>query len=200
MMIGMDDVAREVAQRLYQEGRDHDAELADRLLRLRNVEPDTAALLGVLIRATAARRVLEIGTSNGYSTLWLADAVRATGGSVVTVETEAERSAAAAANLDAAGLRDLVELRVEDAAATLAGAADAVWDFVFLDAERPAYVDYWPHLQRVLRPGGTLVVDNVISHAEQVADFRALVDTSAGVTSTVVPTGAGALVVVIGVG
>lgn len=192
----MDDGTAAVAERLYQEGRAHDAPLADRLARLRNVEPDTAALLGVLIRATSARRVLEIGTSNGYSTIWLADAVRATGGSVVSVETLPERSAAAAQNLAAAGLRDLVELRVGDATATLAGSADAAWDFVFLDAERPAYSAYWPHLLRAMRPGGTLVVDNVLSHAEQVADFRALVDATAGVASAVAPTGAGALIVV----
>jgi predicted O-methyltransferase YrrM len=184
--------------RLSRSGREHDAAKEDRLERLRNVEPDTAELLGVLVRATQARRVLEIGTSNGYSTVWLADAVRATGGSLLTVEVEAERTEQARANLGEAGLAELVELRTEDAAETLRGSEGDGWDLVFLDAERPAYPDYWPELLRVLRPGGLLVVDNVISHADQVADLRALVDAEPRATSSVVPTGAGALLAVLG--
>jgi predicted O-methyltransferase YrrM len=184
--------------RLYRSGREHDATKEDRLERLRNVEPDTAELLGVLVRATAARRVLEIGTSNGYSTVWLADAVRATGGSVLSVDVEVPRTEQAQANLREAGLGELVELRTEDAAETLRGSAGDAWDLVFLDAERPAYAGYWPELLRVLRPGGLLVVDNVISHADQVAEFRALVDGEPRATSAVVPSGAGALLAVLG--
>ncbi len=69
-----------VLDELHRYGAEHDAGKADRLARLRNVEPDTARVLAVLVRATGARRVLEIGTSNGYSTLWLADAARSIGG------------------------------------------------------------------------------------------------------------------------
>ena len=98
-------------------------------------------------------------------------------------------------NLQRAGLGALVELRVEDAAQTLAHAADEAWDMVFLDAERPFYVGYWPDLVRVLRPGGLLAVDNVTSHAEQVRDFRALVSGDERVSEAVVPTGAGLLLV-----
>lgn len=77
----------------------------------------------------------------------------------------------------------------------LAGTPDRSADLVFLDAERPAYVGYWPDLLRALRPGGLLVVDNVLSHADQVADFRALVSSTECCRETVVPTGAGLLVV-----
>lgn len=181
---------------LYAAGRDHDAAKADRLERLRNVEPETAALLSVLIRATGARRILEIGTSNGYSTVWLAEAARAVGGAVLSVEVEAERSEAARENLSRAGLEALVELRVQDAADTLAGAGDDAYDLIFLDAERPAYAGYWPELVRVLRTGGLLVVDNVISHADQVAEFRAVVAADERVSEADAPTGAGALLVV----
>jgi predicted O-methyltransferase YrrM len=181
---------------LHEYGESHDATKPDRLDRLRNLEPDTAALLALLVRATAARRVLELGTSNGYSTLWLADAVHTTRGSLVSVEIDEDRSAQAARNLERGGVRDLVELRVQDASDALAESGDGEWDLIFLDAEHPAYPDYWPDLLRVLRPGGLLVVDNVISHADQVADFRALVTTSAQVTQALSPTGAGALLVV----
>jgi predicted O-methyltransferase YrrM len=73
---------------------------------------------------------------------------------------------------------------------------DRGWDMIFLDAERPAYAGYWPELVRVLRPGGLLAVDNVLSHAEQVADFRALVRSDERVSEATVPTGAGLLLVV----
>jgi predicted O-methyltransferase YrrM len=192
----MDDTLRAVLDELHRYGTAHDAGLADRLERLRNVEPDTAQVLSVLVQALAPRRLLELGTSNGYSTLWLADAVRSVGGRLVTVDVDAARSALAAHNLDRAGLRELVELRVEDAAVTLRDTPDGAFDTIFLDAERPAYAGYWPDLVRGLRPGGLLAVDNVLSHADQVADFRALVLADARVSEAVVPTGAGLLLIV----
>jgi predicted O-methyltransferase YrrM len=143
-----------------------------------------------------ARRLLELGTSNGYSTLWLADAVRSVGGRLVSVDVDAERSALAAQNLDRAGLRELVDLRVQDAAVSLREAGDGSLDMIFLDAERPAYAGYWPDLVRALRPGGLLAVDNVLSHADEVSDFRALVGSDERVSEAFAPTGAGLLLVV----
>ncbi len=186
---------RAIAAALYAAGREHDASQADRLARWRNVEPETAELLGVLVRAMGARRVLEIGTSNGYSAIWLGDAVQATGGSVLSLDVDAQRTALAAEHLAGAGVADAVELRTEDAAAALARFGVASWDLVFLDAERPAYAGYWPDLVRVLARPGLLAVDNVISHAAEVAEFRALVEADERVTSSVVPIGAGLLLV-----
>jgi predicted O-methyltransferase YrrM len=140
--------------------------------------------------------VLELGTSNGFSTLWLADAVRSVGGQMLSVDIDAARSAQAGENLERAGLRELVELRVEDAAQALGSSSDSGWDMIFLDAERPAYAGYWPDLVRTLRPGGLLAVDNVLSHADEVREFRALVDDDARVLQAVVPTGAGLLLAV----
>jgi predicted O-methyltransferase YrrM len=185
----MDPALTELLARLYAEGREHDAAQADRLARRRNLEPDTARLLALLVRATGALSVLELGTSNGYATVWLADAVRDTGGRVVSAEIDPERSAAAAANLARAGLDAHVELRVQDASETLAATPDASVDLLFLDAERPHYVAYWPQLRRVLRPGGLLAVDNVLSHAHELEDFTALVESE--LETTVVPVGAG---------
>src|SRR5271155_4914071 len=188
----MDDTLAAVLDELHRDGVEHDAGKADRLERLRNVEPDTARVLAVLVRATAARRVLEIGTS----TLWLAAAVRSVGGQVVSVDSDAARSALAAQNLERAGLRDLVELLVEDAAVSLREMPDRGLDMIFLDAERPAYAGYWPQLARVLRPGGLLAVDNVLSHADEVSDFRALIRAAEPVSEALVPTGAGLLLIV----
>lgn len=192
----MDEQLSALLDELHRYGASYDAGKADRLDRLRNLEPDTAALLAVLVRATGARRLLELGTSNGYSTLWLADAARANGGRLVSVEIDPGRSSQAAYNLERAGLRPVVELRVQDAADALKGSSDSEWDMIFLDAERPAYPGYWPDLVRALRPAGLLAVDNVISHADQVAEFRALVGADPRVTEALVPTGAGALLIV----
>jgi predicted O-methyltransferase YrrM len=183
---------------LHREGVEHDEGKADRLERLRNLEPASASVLALLVRATAARAVLELGTSNGYSTLWLADAVGSVGGRVLSVDVDVARSALAAQNLDRGGVSDVVELRVQDAAETLRGSSDGAWDMIFLDAERPAYSGYWPDLVRVLRPGGLLVVDNVLSHAEEVREFRETVQSDARVSGeALLATGAGLLLVVL---
>ena len=192
----MDGRLTALLEELHRDGVDHDKGKANRLERLRNVEPDTARVLALLVRATAARRVLELGTSNGYSTMWLADAVRGVGGRLLSVDVDNRRSAEAAQNLDRGGVREPVELRVEDAAITLRAAPESTWDVIFLDAERSAYAGYWPDLLRVLRPGGLLAVDNVLSHAEEVREFRALVEAEKRVSEAVVPTGAGLLLVV----
>ncbi|HEY8303099.1 MAG TPA: hypothetical protein VIG42_00785, partial [Solirubrobacteraceae bacterium] len=95
----MDNKLKAYLHELYRQGREHDAAKSDRLERLRNVEPDTARLLALLVRATGATRILELGTSNGYSTLWLADAARSLGGRVVSVEVDGARTVRAAENL-----------------------------------------------------------------------------------------------------
>ena len=193
----MNDAARRAfADDLYAAGREHDARHADRLARWRNVEPETAAMLNVLIRAKQARAVLEIGTSNGYSTIWLADAVAATGGHLTSLDIEPARTALARENLARAGFeaRD-IDLRADDAARALRTAPDDAFDLIFLDAERDAYTSYWPDLVRVLRPAGLLAVDNVISHAAEVEDFTALVERDGRVSAALVPIGAGVLLV-----
>jgi predicted O-methyltransferase YrrM len=185
----MDAARRELAAEIHAAATEHDDALSDRLARYRILEPETAELLALLVRATGARRLLEVGTSIGYSTLWLADAAEAVGGTLVSVEIDPERSAAARANLDGAGLQ--AELRVEDAADTLQGSLDEAWDLIFLDAERPAYAGYWPDVLRSLRPRGLVAVDNVISHAAQVEELLAIMAAEPAVTSTQVPIGAG---------
>ena len=188
---------RTIAERLLEDSREHDAAQPDRLARYRNLEPETAELLAVLARATRAQAILELGTSNGYSTIWLADAAEATGGRLTSVEIDPARTAMAAHALERAGLA--AELVSADAGQVLADSPDGVWDLIFLDAERPAYTAYWPDLLRTLRPdGGLLAVDNVLSHAQEVADLTALVEAEPSVSSSVVPCGAGLRLIVRG--
>jgi predicted O-methyltransferase YrrM len=171
----MDAGVRRFVDERYAEGLRHAAAQPDRELRRRNIGPEAGALLSVVLHAMGAARVVEIGTSNGYSTLWLADAVRPVDGRVLTVDPDAGAQRAAAANLATAGLAPWVELRCADGGEVLAGLPDGSQDAVLLDAHRPAYPGWWPHPVRVLRPGGLLVVDNVLSHAGDVAPFLALV-------------------------
>jgi predicted O-methyltransferase YrrM len=187
---------RAIAAEVFAAGREYDAGQTNRLDRLRNVEPDTAQLLGVLVRATRSRRILEIGTSNGHSTLWLADAAQSTGGRVQTLDIDPRRTELALANLHRAGLADLVDCRTLGAAQALAEYPDDAWDLVFLDAERPEYVGYWANLRRTLAPGGTLAIDNAISHEAELTEFNRVLDADPGVTAALVATGAGLIVAV----
>ena len=86
-------------QQWYQQWQQEDAQHSDRLQRWRNIEPESAALLALWVRSKCAQQVLEIGTSNGYSTIWLADAVRTMGGHVTCVELEATRTTLAKQHL-----------------------------------------------------------------------------------------------------
>ena len=185
---------RAIAAEVFAAGRDYDAAQSNRLNRLRNVEPETAELLGVLVRATRARRVLEVGTSNGHSTLWLADAAEAIGGHVETLDIDPRRTELARANLERAELATIVECRTVSAAQALAEYPDAGWDFVFLDAERPEYPGYWPNLRRALAPGATLAIDNAISHESELQSFNRLLGDDPRLTSALVPIGAGLIV------
>jgi predicted O-methyltransferase YrrM len=176
---------------LEQFGKVNDASTAERTRRMLNITRDTGEFLAVLVRATLARRVLEIGTSNGYSTLWLANAARAIGGSVTTVELADYKIGLAAANFARAGLARYISIVHDDAGRVLERSADGSFDLVFLDSERPEYPGWWPNLRRVLRPGGLLVVDNATSHPEQMAPFVALVSADAEFSTSLVPVGNG---------
>jgi predicted O-methyltransferase YrrM len=172
-------------------GAANDQTHQERPRRMLNITRDTGELLAVLVRALGARRVLEIGTSNGYSTLWLASAARAIGGRVTTVELSEYKADLAAANFARAGLAACIEQVLEDAGAVLARREAASVDLLFLDSERPEYPGWWPDLRRVLRPGGLLVVDNATSHGSQLAPFVALVEADPDFTTCLVPVGNG---------
>ncbi|WP_281785677.1 O-methyltransferase [Uruburuella suis] len=178
---------------VYSESRAHDETQTERAACWRNLHPDSAALIALLVRAKQARKVLEVGTSNGYSTLWLADAVRDTGGSLCTLEIDKARKKAARQNLREAKLEDFVRMEVCDAGEFLRDYSK-YFDVVLLDADRSQYTAYWPHLQRILtKPGSLLVVDNVLSHADEVQAFIALVEADKNFSSMVLDIGAGLL-------
>jgi len=181
---------RSVLAEVSEFARDNDARIVDRAQRMLAVAPEVGQFLSILVRSTGARRILEIGTSSGYSTLWLAWAATATGGHVETVERDPAKIDRAEHNLQRAGLRTFVTLHHQVALDALQARTEP-YDLIFLDADRASYVTYLPHLVRLLRPGAVLVTDNVISHAPQVADFLQLLRTHANLDTVTVPVGSG---------
>ena len=182
---------------LYDEFKQHDARQSDRLRRYRNIEAESAKLLGMLVRTQQSKQILEIGTSTGYSTLWLAEAAKSVGGKVQTLEINAFRSAQAKKYAEEFGLESFIDFWVGDASDYLAQATES-YDLILLDAERGCYVSYWNDLKRLLQfSGNTLIVDNVISHAAEVKDFLELIKVDENYMSTILPVGAGLCLVVL---
>ena len=161
--------------------------------RLRAITPDVGQFLLTLALAVAARRIVEVGTSAGYSTLWLALAAQRNGGRVTTFEIDPAKVALAARAFAEAGVADVVDLRAEDAAASLGAFAGAA-DLVFIDAEKRDYEAYLELAVAALRPGGLLIADNLTSHASDLAGFRRRALAHERLTGLVVPIGNGELV------
>ena len=125
------------------------------------VAPVNAKFLHLLARIAGARRVLEVGTLGGYSTIWLARALPA-GGRVITIEAEPVNASIARANLDRAGVGDRVEVRVGKAADVLPALGEGdPFDLVFIDADKESNTLYLDWAARLGRPGTVVVVDNI---------------------------------------
>ena len=140
-----------------------------------NVSRENATFLALLVKSLRAKRVLEIGTSNGYSTLWFARALTEVGegGQVVAIEFDAGRAALARENYRRAGLDNLITLSEGDAR-TLIGEQAGPFDFVFLDAEKSEYADYLCAALPLVRPGGLIVGDDTLSLRDQMPEYIAL--------------------------
>jgi predicted O-methyltransferase YrrM len=127
-----------------------------------NVAPNQGKLLMLLARATQARRILEIGTLGGYSTIWLARGL-APDGRLVTIEANPDYAAIARANIARAGLGGQVEVRVGRAQDVLPGlAAEEPFDLVFIDADKPGTPGYFQWAVKLSRRGSLIIVDNVV--------------------------------------
>lgn len=128
------------------------------------VTANQGKLLELLVRIHGARRVLELGTLGGYSTIWLARGLP-NGGRVVTLELNPDYAAVATANIARSGLADVVDLRVGPALQTLAAmqaAGDEAFDLIFIDADKQNYPGYLEWSLKLSRPGTVLIGDNVV--------------------------------------
>jgi predicted O-methyltransferase YrrM len=125
-----------------------------------DVSPAQGKLLHLLARSVGARRILEVGTLGGYSTIWLARALPADG-RLVTCELDPHHAEVARANLARAGLDPVVDVRVGPALDTLP-TLDGPFDLAFIDADKASNAEYFRHALRLSRPGSMIVVDNVV--------------------------------------
>jgi len=159
--------------------------------RLLAVGPDTGQVINILARSLAAPTILEIGTSYGYSGIWLADAARASGGRVITMELQDYKSAYAREMATKAGLADHIDFRVGDAVRMIAELPGKV-DFVLLDLWKDLYVPCLEAFYPKLNPGAIVVADNMIRPGgEEVKRYGRAVRAQPGMTSVMLPVGTG---------
>ena len=135
-----------------------------------NIAPENGQFLSILIRSIQARNVLEVGTSNGYSTIWLAAALKETGGRLISLEFDRERAEEAQAHLQEVGLDGIVEVRIGNALDEIPK-CDATFDLVFLDAEKNEYQRYLELALPNIRPGGLIVADDTVTMRDEMPDY-----------------------------
>jgi predicted O-methyltransferase YrrM len=145
--------------------------------------PSVGHLLHVLVKATGAERVLELGVSVGYSTIYMARALTE-GGRITAMEWDAQVAAEAGANFEAVGVSDRIELMVGDAREMMRDQEDGGFDFIFMDFEKEMYSEALPECFRLLRPGGTLFCDNVAFRSS--GDFNRLLADHPGLDTSFV--------------
>jgi len=154
-------------------------------LRHRNLEPASAEFLSVLAFGLGANRMLEIGGSSGISTIALAAAARATGGTLVSIEIEPDRQAESKRTIGDLGLSDHVDFLLGDAATVIPTLEEV--SFVLIDCEKEDYVRFFDML--ALGPGAVVVADNVLSH--DLSAYVRHVRSRPGVECMTIPVGKG---------
>ena len=159
--------------------------------RLLAVGPQTGRLMNILVRSLKAPSILELGTSYGYSGIWLAEAARASGGRVVTMELQDYKSAYAHDMAAKAGLADYIDFKVGDAVPMISELPFGL-DFVLVDLWKDLYVPCLEAFYPKLNPGAVIVADNMLHPGgEEVKRYGKAVRAKAGMTSVLLPVGSG---------
>lgn len=155
------------------------------------VGPDTGRLLNIIVKSLQAPTILEIGTSFGYSGIWLAEAARASGGRVITMELHPHKSDFAHDMARKAGLADVIDFRVGDAVQMIGDLPRGI-DFVLLDLWKDLYVPCLDAFYPKLNTGAIIVADNMVRPGgENVARYAKAVRAKRGLSSVLLPVGAG---------
>ncbi len=139
-----------------------------------NISPASGNFLNMLIKLSGAKNVIEVGTSNGYSGIWLAKALKTTGGRLTTIEYYEKRIVLAQEHFKICEVDDIITIKQGSACAvleTLAATSDNEWDFAFIDANKSEYIKYFDIINPRMKRGGIIACDNITSHPEKVAPF-----------------------------
>jgi predicted O-methyltransferase YrrM len=186
----MDQRLRELLQEIEKRGRENDALATERPRMMLNLEPASAQLISILVRASGVTRALEFGTSNAYSTIWLAWSLAPAGGHIVSIDRNPDKHTLALENLRRANLLDRVELHTGDAT-EIVRELTGPFDLVFLDADRRKFPEVMEILLPKLARKVLVIADNVLSHPEEIAEYLKLVSSLADFQHATVPVGKG---------
>ena len=135
-----------------------------------NITPEEGKLLRTLTSAAGAKNVVEIGTSNGYATIWFCLALRTTGGKITTHEIDPYRIEIADKNFKRAGISHLVTIVAGDAHKTVTRLKEPI-DILYIDADKAGYFDYFTKLLPLVRPGGLILAHNTTDQASEMQDY-----------------------------
>ncbi len=143
-----------------------------------NIDRNTANFLNMLIKIHNSKNALEIGTSNGYSGIWLADALKHTSGKLTTIEFWDKRQSIARENFSMCKLENFIETKLGSALLILDEMGSEIkqglrepFDFIFIDANKLEYIEYFHKIDPLLITGGLIAADNTISHAKKVEPY-----------------------------
>jgi len=151
--------------------------LHDQYSAMLSVPPEDGRVLRLLAEATGARHVVEIGTSNGYASIWFCLALRTTGGKLTTFEIDARRASLARENFRRAGVDKLVTIVEGDAHSNVTKLKEPI-DIVFIDADKDGYLDYLTKLLPLVRPGGLILAHNTTDVGSQMQDYLEAITTN----------------------
>jgi len=181
---------RELLKRLEAEGLKHDSTETEHSRKFLNLEPATAEVIAMLLRIAGVRNLLEIGTSTGYSTIWLASTIGPRGGRVTSIDRNAAKHAMARQNLGAVDLLRYVDLVTGDAT-EIAARLPGPFDCLFFDADRVSAPKQLDILLPKLSLPALLLADNATSHPDQIAGYLARLEAIDGISHTIIPVGKG---------
>lgn len=174
------------------------AELEKTRTEFWNLDRDCANFLNTLIKINKSKNVLEIGTSNGYSGIWILKALEETKGKLTTIEFWEKRQSTARKNFAYCCPNSLVEPKIGSAIVVLEDILEEVkqnkrpmFDFVFIDANKKEYIDYFNLIDKMLSPSGVILADNILSHYEKVKPYCDTLFSRNDYQSQILPLGTG---------
>ncbi|MCQ2739154.1 MAG: O-methyltransferase [bacterium] len=160
-----------------------------------NISPETGCLINMFIKMINAKSALEIGTSNGYSGIWIAKALKQTGGKLTTIEYYEKRQKMAIENFKLCQVFDIIRPLQGDACSIIeAFSQDEKFDFVFIDANKSEYIKYFNLVKKHLADKALIIADNITSHPQKVQSFIDAVDADNDFQYEIIEIGGGFLI------